>query len=54
MNIKEISYLALPTDLIDDRLDVIVSLEDEHYTDGFSYVIEVIIPQVSIIPYKRI
>ena len=31
--------------MIDDRLDVIVSLENEHCTDEFSYVIEVTTPQ---------
>jgi hypothetical protein len=45
MKIKEISYLVPPTDLIDDCLDVIVSLEDQHCTDGFSYVVEVTTPQ---------
>ena len=44
MKIKKISYLVGPTDLIDDRLDVIVSLEDQHCTDGFSYVVEVTTP----------
>lgn len=39
MKIKEISYLVPPTDLVDD------SLEDEHCTDGFSYVVEVTTPQ---------
>lgn len=40
MKIREISYLVPPTNLIDDCLDVIVSLEDEHCTDGFSYVVD--------------
>jgi hypothetical protein len=31
--------------LIDDRLDVFVTLEDEHCIDGFSYVLEVTTPQ---------
>ena len=41
MKIKKISYLVPPTDLIDDCLDVLISLEDEHCTDGFSYIGEV-------------
>jgi hypothetical protein len=45
MKIKEISYLVPPKDLIYDCLDVIVSLEDQHCTNEFSYVVEVITPQ---------
>jgi hypothetical protein len=47
MKIKKISYLVDPTDLIDNYncLDVIVSLEDPHCTDEFSYLVEVTTPQ---------
>ena len=45
MKIKEISYLVPPRDLINDRLDGILSLEDENSTDGFSYVVEVRTPK---------
>jgi hypothetical protein len=40
VKIKEIKYLVPPTDLIDDRLDVFVSLENDD-----SYLVEVTTPQ---------
>lgn len=45
MKIKEISYLGRPADLIDDCLDVFVSLEDEYSTNEFYYFVEVTTPQ---------
>jgi hypothetical protein len=45
MKIKEISYLNSPTDLLNDCLDVFVSLEDDYCTDGLSYIVEVTTPQ---------
>jgi hypothetical protein len=51
MKIKEISYLVPPTDLVDDCLDVLVSLEDEHCTDGFCGSNNT---SVSVSPYGRI
>ena len=45
MKIKEISYLVPPTDLVNDCLDVFVTLEDDFCTDDFSYVVEVTTPQ---------
>ena len=45
MKIKEINYLLPPKDLLNDCLDVLVYLEDDYCTDGFSYVIEVTTPQ---------
>jgi len=47
MEIKEIKYLVPPTDLLNDCLDVFVTLEDEddYCTDEFSYLVEVTTPQ---------
>ena len=43
VKIKEISYLVPPRDLLNDALDVIVTLEND--SDGFGYVVEVTTPQ---------
>ena len=45
MKIKEITYLHPITDEINGCLDIFVNLEDEYYTDEFSYLIEVTTPQ---------
>ena len=45
MKIKNISYISPPSDLINDCLDVIVSLDDENCNNGFAYVVEVTTPQ---------
>ena len=45
VNIKKITYLVPPRDLLDDTLDVFVTLEDDYCTDGFCYVVEVTTPQ---------
>ena len=43
VKIKEISYLIPPRDILNDALDVIVTLEND--SDGFGYVVEVTTPQ---------
>jgi len=43
VKIKEISYLVPPRDLLNDALDVIVTLEND--SDGFGYIVEVTTPQ---------
>ena len=43
VKIKEISYLVSPRDLLNDALDVLVTLEND--SDGFGYVVEVTTPQ---------
>jgi hypothetical protein len=45
MKVTEIKYLVPPTDLLNDCLDVFVSLEDNYCTDELSYIIEVTTPQ---------
>jgi len=45
MRIKEIKYLLPPTDLVNDCLDVFVTLEDDYCTGEFSYLVEVATPQ---------
>jgi len=45
VKIKEISYLVPPRDLLNDAVDVLVTLEDEYCTDGFGYCLEVTTPQ---------
>ena len=45
LKIKEISYLHAPKDLVNACLDVLVDLEDDYCTDGFSYLVEVTTPQ---------
>lgn len=45
MKIKEIQYLVPPRDLLNDCLDVFVTLEDDYCTDDFSYFVEVTTPQ---------
>lgn len=45
MKIKKIETLGLPRDLVNDCLDVFVTLEDDYGTEEFSYCIEVITPQ---------
>ena len=39
VKIKEITYLVPPKDLLNDALDIIVTLEND--SDGFGYVVEV-------------
>ena len=43
VKIKEISYLIPPRDILNDALDVMVTLEND--SDGFGYVLEVTTPQ---------
>ena len=43
VKIKEITYLVPPRDLLNDALDIIVTLENN--SDGFGYVVEFTIPQ---------
>lgn len=45
VKIKEITYLIPPRDILNDALDVLVTLEDEYCTDGFRYFVEVTTPQ---------
>ena len=45
VKIKEITYLIPPRDMLNDALDVLVTLEDEYCTDGFCYFVEVTTPQ---------
>lgn len=45
VKIKEIKYLIPPRDILNDALDVLVTLEDEYCTNGFCYVVEVTTPQ---------
>jgi hypothetical protein len=45
MKIKKIEYLIPPSDLVNDCLDVFVTLEDDYCTDGFAYFVEVTTPQ---------
>jgi hypothetical protein len=45
LKIKKISYLHAPKDLVNACLDVLVDLEDDYCTDGFSYLVEVTTPQ---------
>lgn len=43
--IKKIKYFLPPRDILNDALDVFVSLEDDYCTDGFYYFVEVTTPQ---------
>ena len=45
MEIKEIEYLVPPTDLVNDCLDVFVTLEDDSGTEQLPYIVEVTTPQ---------
>ena len=45
MKVKEIKYLIPPTDSVNDCLDVLVILENNYCTNGFSYLVEVRTPQ---------
>lgn len=45
VKIKEITYLIPLRDILNDALDVLVTLEDEYCTDGFRYFVEVTTPQ---------
>ena len=45
MKIKEIRYLVPPRDLVNDCLDVFITLEDDYCDDDFSYFVEVTTPQ---------
>ena len=45
VKIKKIKYMVPPRDLLDDTVDVFVTLEDDYSTDGFSYLVEVTTPQ---------
>ncbi len=45
IKIKKIEYLISPKDVVNDELDVFVSLEDDYCTDGFCYFIQVTTPQ---------
>ena len=47
VKIKKITYLVPPRDLLDDTVDVLVTLEDDYCagTDRFCYVVEVTTPQ---------
>lgn len=45
VKIKEITYLVPPRDLLNDALDVLITLEDDYCTDGFGYVVEVTTPR---------
>lgn len=41
MKIKKISYMRPPRDLDKDCLDIFVTLDNNYYTDGHSYLVEV-------------
>ena len=45
VKIKKIKYLLPPRDILNDALDVFVTLEDDYCTDGFCYFVEVTTPQ---------
>jgi hypothetical protein len=45
VKIKKIEYLIPPRDILNDALDVFVTLEDDYCTDGFCYFVEVTTPQ---------
>jgi hypothetical protein len=45
MKIKEIKYLSTPTDLVNDCVDVLVTLEDGYCTGDYCYYVEVTTPQ---------
>ena len=45
MQVKKITYLIPPTDIMNDCLDVFVVLEDNYCTNKFSYLVEVTTPQ---------
>ena len=45
VKIKKIKYLVPPRDILNDALDVLVTLEDDYCTDGFCYFVEVTTPQ---------
>jgi len=45
IKIKKIEYLIPPKDVLNDALDVFVTLEDEYCTDGFRYFVEITTPQ---------
>ena len=45
VKIKKIEYLIPPRDILNDALDVFVTLEDYYCTDGFYYFVEVTTPQ---------
>lgn len=43
--IKKIEYLIPPRDILNDALDVFVTLEDDYCSDGFGYFVEVTTPR---------
>jgi hypothetical protein len=45
MRIKKIEYLDIPTDLVNDCVDVFVTLEGQDCTDEFCYYVEITTPQ---------
>jgi hypothetical protein len=45
VKIKKIKYLVPPRDILNDALDVFVTIDDDYCTDGFCYVVEVTTPQ---------
>ena len=45
IKIKEIKYLVPPRDILNDALDVFVSLEDDYCRDSSCYFIEITTPQ---------
>jgi hypothetical protein len=45
MKIKKIEYLLAPADLLNDCLDVFVTLEDEYCENEFFYCVEITTPQ---------
>ena len=45
MEIKKIEYLLPPTDLVNDCLDVFVTLVDSSGNDQLPYIVEVTTPQ---------
>ena len=45
VKIKKIKYLVAPRDILNDALDVFVTLDDDYCTDGFCYIVEITTPQ---------
>ena len=45
VKIKKIEYLIPPRDILNDALDVFITLEDDCCTDDFDYFVEVTTPQ---------
>ena len=53
MEIKKIKYFNPPTNLVNDCVDVFITLEDDYCTDGSRYLVEVATPQFLSARMKR-